>query len=94
VRIATESNTPGLLSTAWLAPDERALTVVLVNATSDDVDARLALDAATRSELAISEVARTVFADAERAAALGALDEDGALHVPAGAIVTVALRAQ
>jgi glucuronoarabinoxylan endo-1,4-beta-xylanase len=94
VRVDAQSNADGLLSTAWIAPDDSALTVVLVNAGSEDIDVRLALDAELHAALSQSQVTRTVFDGDERLAMLGTLASDGMLSLPAGSIATVALRAE
>jgi glucuronoarabinoxylan endo-1,4-beta-xylanase len=91
VRVDAASDSPSLLSSAWLSPDGSALTVVLVNAGAEELGAEVAVPAGLRSELARSEVTRTVFEGLERAAALGELSASGALRVPGRSIVTIAL---
>jgi glucuronoarabinoxylan endo-1,4-beta-xylanase len=87
MRVAATSSAGDLLVTAWLSPEEDALTVVLLNSGNAQLDVRLAVP----SELsASSEVTRTVFGGRERAAALGSLSPQGVLTIPARAIVTVA----
>lgn len=89
VRVAAASASEELLASAWLSPERDALTVVMVNPTTSDVDAELDLgDFGTMS----AQVTRTVFGGLEHAADLGGLSAEGILRVPAQAIVTVALR--
>ncbi|MGD8860260.1 MAG: hypothetical protein PVI30_09615 [Myxococcales bacterium] len=86
-----------VLGSAWLAPDDTALTVVLVNAGDGEAEVALSLDSldvGLRESLSRSQVTRTVFGDDERAMPLGELPETDVLHLPAGSIVTVALTAQ
>lgn len=78
-----------LLASAWLAPDDSALTVVLVNPTEEAHEAQLAFDA-LGATLTRSEVARTSFDGDERFAELGALSPDARISVPPHAIVTIA----
>ena len=85
-RIGATSTAGDLLVTAWLSPEEDALTVVLLNSGGTALDVRLAMP----SEFSTSEVTRTVFGGRERAAALGSLSAQGVVTIPARAIVTVA----
>ena len=80
-----------MLGSAWLSPDESALTVVLVNPGSQALDAKLVLDPALRSRLARTHVTRTVFEGIERAAVLGALPASSIVRIPGGSIMTVTL---
>ncbi len=89
IRADAASDAVDLLVTAWLSPDENALTVVLVNAGDTDIDA--ALDLGDRASWS-SDVTRTAFDGIERSAELGTLSTEGIVRVPGQAIVTVALR--
>jgi glucuronoarabinoxylan endo-1,4-beta-xylanase len=89
IRVDAASDAGDLLASAWLSPQEEALTVVLVNAGTTDHD--VALDLGARSGMT-SRVTRTVFAGVERSAELGTLSPEGFLRVPGHAMVTVALR--
>ena len=82
-----------MLASAWLSPDERALTVVLVNPETEAMQIELLLDDALPQRLARSEITRTVFASNEHGAHKGALAEDAIVELPAGSIVTVAFTA-
>ena len=88
-RVEAASDAEELLATAWLSPAGDSLTVVLVNAGTTDLEARIELAQQTPMT---SEVIRTVFSGVERSAELGALSAEGILRVPGQAIVTVALR--
>lgn len=85
VRIGADNDSSELLSSAWLSPDERSVSVVLVNPTEEDLQAELALGAALRS----SHVTRTVFDGVERSASLGPLPAARLVRVPARSIATI-----
>jgi hypothetical protein len=89
-RVEASSSSPELLSSAWLSPDQTALTVVLVNSGANALDAQLVLSENLGSRLGRSAVTRTVFDGLERAAVLGELPPDGVVRVPSRSIVTVA----
>jgi glucuronoarabinoxylan endo-1,4-beta-xylanase len=88
VRVGATSNAPDLLASAWLSPEEDALTIVLVNAGRSTFD--VALDLSSIG-LRSSKVTRTVFDGVERSAALGSLPREGVVAVPSRAVVTIAL---
>ncbi len=90
VRVEASTELPGLLVTAWLAPDETSLTVVLFNSSSDTLEPVVPVPAQLAETLTESRVTRTVLGS-ERRVSLGALDADGQVTMPAGALVTVAL---
>ncbi|MBN1606359.1 MAG: hypothetical protein JW940_06980, partial [Polyangiaceae bacterium] len=89
IRVDANSDSPELLASAWLSPNRDALTVVLVNPTANDLEAKLDLGDFGSTT---SEVMRTVFGGVERSTDLGALSAQGILRVPGQAIVTVALQ--
>lgn len=93
-RIEAGSDHTALLSSAWLAPDERALTVVLINSGAQALDAQLAVPGALLAPLTRTVVTRTVFEGVERAAELGGLSAEGVVRMPARSIVTVAFTAE
>jgi glucuronoarabinoxylan endo-1,4-beta-xylanase len=89
IRVGAASDTAELLASGWASPARDALTLVLVNPTTSDLDVELDLgDYGSMT----SEVTRTVFSGVERSADLGALSAPGILRVPGQAIVTVALK--
>jgi hypothetical protein len=87
VRVGARSDSSDVLASAWLSPDERALTVVLINPGEQARDVQLALD---EQGAAGTAVARTAFDGDERFADLGALSADGVVHLPPHSIVTIA----
>lgn len=93
-RIEAGSDDTALLSSAWLSPDERALTVVLINSGAQALDAELAVPDALLAPLTRMEITRTVFEGVERAAQLGTLSTKGVVRMPARSIVTVAFTAE
>lgn len=78
-----------LLISAWLSPDEDALTVILVNPSADPFEAELKLPKTYTELLSGGSVTRTVFEGDERSADLGELQADHIVRLPAGSIVTV-----
>jgi O-glycosyl hydrolase len=89
VRVDTSVSEGNVLSTAWLSPEEDALTVVLVNPSVTEVVVELAFEEDTPSN---STVTRTVFPGTERSAELGELGADNSVTLPGESIVTVAAR--
>ncbi len=90
-RVAVESTSTDLLASAWLAPDQSALSVVLINTSGEEMVTRSDLGGFSAES---AEVTRTVFAGDEQFARLGALPENGVVRLPAGSVVTLALTAQ
>ncbi|HMI90374.1 MAG TPA: hypothetical protein VK509_03375 [Polyangiales bacterium] len=91
VRVDATSDSSELLGSAWLAPDESALTIVLINPGAQDLEAELVLPAALRARFTRTEVTRTVFDGFERAAVLGELPAHGRVRLPSRSILTAAL---
>ena len=87
VRVDASSDAENLLVSAWLSPDEDALTAVLVNSGLDSVQVQLDLVASDLLENA--EVSRTTFEGVERSAQLGRLSAERILQIPGRAIATV-----
>ena len=86
-RVEAVVDETGLLVSAWLSPSGQDLTLVLINAGSVELNARLQLPGTWPT----SEVRRSVFSGIERSAALGALSPQGVIRMPPEAVVTVAL---
>jgi len=86
MRVDANSTSDSLLASAWLSPDGYELTVVLVNAGTTDIGAKLSL---ANGGFTTSEITRTVFGAAERATPLGRLSKEGVLTLPPRAVVTV-----
>lgn len=89
VRVATDVANGRLLASAWLSPDEDALSVVAVNPSVTEEMLQLDLN---QSTWVSSRVVRTVFDGVERSAELGALATERVVRLPSHSIVTVALR--
>lgn len=87
VRVSAGATSSSILASAWLSPDEDALTVVVVNSGTTKAD--VSVDPG-RDGWTSSEVIRTVYDGVERFTALGALGPDGIVQLPQRAIVTVA----
>jgi len=94
VRVGASTDSSDVLATAWVAPGDDALTLVLVNTADEDRDVEIALPEELRSRLPRVRVTRTVFEGIERLAALGELPESGIVRLPAQSILTVALSAR
>lgn len=92
VRVDASSDSTDLLGSAWLSPDETSLVVVVVNPSSEDLEAEIVLEDSVRARLVQSEVMRTAFDGIERAVLLGQLSAAGIVGVPSHSIVTIALR--
>jgi glucuronoarabinoxylan endo-1,4-beta-xylanase len=90
IRVAASSEASDVLSSAFLAPDASALTLILVNASDRLQRVRLGFGA-LRAELERTEVRRTVFSGVERSTSLGELSDTGIVEMPAKSVVTVAL---
>jgi len=86
MRVDATSSSDGLLASAWLSPSGYELTVVLVNAGTTDIDAKVGL---ANGGFATSDVTRTVFGAGERAAKLGQLSKEGILTLPPRAVATL-----
>jgi len=90
LRVDATNDSNVLLSTAWLAPDEQALTVVLINPGDSELAAEISLAAPLNALLESALVTRTTFDGVERSAGLGELAGDRIVRVPSHAVVTVA----
>ena len=86
-RVETTAAASELLVSAWLSPSGQELTLVLLNAGSSDLDARVRLPGAWPT----STVTRSVFSGVERSAELGALSAQGVVRLPPASVVTIAL---
>lgn len=93
VRIDAEGDSSQLLSSAWLAPEEDALTVILINVGSDELRVEVALPEDVRAAYPQTQVTRTGFDGLERQVSLGELPANGVVHLPTRAIVTLQLTA-
>lgn len=91
VRVEVQVTGDSPLVTAWMAPDERALTMILVNPTDQDGRAHVELPAGFTGDGVVSRVLRTVFDGVERTADLGPLPDDGSVRLPAHSMATVVL---
>lgn len=91
IRVGTNPDEPELLITAWLAPNEQALTIVIFNPLEASVTRKLTLPTAFQGLGWTSTVLRSRLDGAERLASLGAVPTSGELLFPAGSLVTVAV---
>ncbi len=90
LRVDASGDSSELLSSAWLSPDEQAVTVVLVNPGASAVVAEVAVSEAYSALLEGARVTRTVFDGVERSAELGQLADNRVVRVPAHAVLTIA----
>jgi glucuronoarabinoxylan endo-1,4-beta-xylanase len=91
-RVSASSSQADLRVSAWLAPDQRRLTLVVLNVGTSDRTASLA---ACGYAFTQSDVVRTVFRDdgsGERWKDLGPLGLDASVLLPARAVATVILQ--
>ncbi|MEI9938681.1 MAG: hypothetical protein WDO69_15795 [Pseudomonadota bacterium] len=86
-RIEATAANSGLLVSGWVSPSGQDLTLVLINARSVELSARLKLP----GDWSTSTVTRSVFSGVERSAALGPLSTEGVLRMPPASVITVAL---
>jgi O-glycosyl hydrolase len=86
VRVAASTSTEGLLSSAWLAPEDDALTVVLINTTAAPLI--VGLDLGTQP-LQKARLIRSSFAGAERASELGDWTFGSDITLPANSVATL-----
>jgi glucuronoarabinoxylan endo-1,4-beta-xylanase len=82
-RVTASSTDPRLLASAFRAPDDDALTVVLINASA--VTQTVSLNAGTERAFSLS---RTVFGGDERMADLGTLPSDATIKLPPRSMAT------
>lgn len=94
VRVDVQVGAPELLASAWLAPDESVLTVVLFNPSEEELWPRVPIPESLADVLTRSVVTRTVFDGIERSANLGPLPSDGGVRLPPGAMATVVLSSE
>jgi glucuronoarabinoxylan endo-1,4-beta-xylanase len=87
-RVASGSDAKGLLSSAWISPDEKRLTVVVLNTSKDPLNVRFSSGGFGE---ATSQVFRTTYrpGKSHRWSDLGAAGADRALRMPARSQVTV-----
>lgn len=89
IRVDTGSASQEVLSSAWLSPDEDALTIVLVNPGDEPVNVELNQEE-DEGLLVGARVYRTALGGTERFADLGPLPEAGTIRLPARSVATVA----
>ncbi len=89
VRVDADVGSSEVLSSAWMSPEEDAITIILVNPTAEPENVELDVSGDASSLLDSAMVYRTVFDGVERSAELGSLSEDRVIRVPGKSIVTV-----
>ncbi len=89
VNVLATGDSDDLLTSAWLAPSEDELTIVLVNPSDEDQAAELEVPAEWLDALPIATVMRSVFRGVELSANLGELSASRVVRVPARSVVTV-----
>lgn len=87
-RVGASVTTPSLLASAWLAPDQSALTVVLVNTADQTQTASLDVNGEAFHS---ARLYRSVFGGSERFADLGSWPVDGRVPLPPRSVATVVL---
>ena len=89
-RVATTASAPGLLASAWQAPEHDTLTLILVNAGADAMMVSVAMDVAPES-VRSAKLIRTVFDGSERFADLGTWLVGSSISLPRRSIVTLVI---
>jgi O-glycosyl hydrolase len=89
VRVAASSDTDGLLASAWVSPEDDAVTVVLTNPEITKKVVRLDVGAIADTA---STVTRTVLGGRERSADLGPLPSEGIVTLPGHSLVSVMIQ--
>jgi glucuronoarabinoxylan endo-1,4-beta-xylanase len=84
-RVEVSSSTPGLLASAWLSPDERSLSLVLINSGSLPLVVASDVGAGLRAQRAV----RTVFGGVERFTELGTPVTGAGISLPPRAMATI-----
>ena len=87
LRVAAESDTEELLTSAWASPANDALVVVLTNPGTTERAVQIDLG---QVDPGATEVTRTTLGGIERSAAIGTLPSAGIVTVPGESMVTVA----
>jgi glucuronoarabinoxylan endo-1,4-beta-xylanase len=86
VRVAADSDTDDVLSSAWVSPDDESMVLVLTNPNNTTKVVRLDTGI---GDGASSSVTRTTLNGVERSTELGALPADGNVSLPGRSMVTV-----
>jgi O-glycosyl hydrolase len=86
VRVAANTSTEGLLTSAWLAPERDALSVVFINTTATPLVVELDLGS---QPLRAARLIRSSFAGAERSSELGAWTLGSNIALPPHAVATL-----
>ncbi|MBN1654565.1 MAG: hypothetical protein JXA30_12405 [Deltaproteobacteria bacterium] len=89
VRVAADSDTDGLLASAWVPPGGDAVTVVLTNPLLEEKVVRIDVGEETTKK---SRVTRTVLSGRERSAPLGPLPPEGIITLPGHSLITVTIQ--
>ncbi len=90
-RVDALMDSSDVLSSAWLSPNEEALTIVLINPGDSTVAVEVAAPAPFDARLNEARVSRTVFDGTERSAELGTLPRNRVVRLPGQGIVTIAI---
>ena len=87
-RVDATSTVTDLLASAWISPSKDALTVILINSGSTELNIELDLPALLGTT---SEISRSAFSGVERSVSLGSFTAERVLQLPARGVMTVAL---
>ncbi len=90
VRVEATIEASQVLSSAWISPDEDALTIILVNPDTEAVNIDLSLEGNAAALLQGASVVRTVFDGVERSSDLGVLSTSQLVRLPGQSILTIA----
>lgn len=93
VRVDAQYDVGDLLASAWVAPDDSALTIVLINPTTSPATVAVRAPEEWESAFSDASITRTVFDGAERSTELGSLAAAHGVEMPGNSILTIALEA-
>lgn len=89
-RVGAAEEGGDLLATAWVSPDDSALTIVVINPTTTPTLIELPVPVGWEDAFATASVTRTVFDGVERSRSLGSFSPSHGVALPGNSIVTIA----
>jgi hypothetical protein len=94
LRVETDFGESDLLASAWVEPNDAALTIVIINPTTAPATVGVRTLSGWEDTLTTASVTRTVFDGVERSSLLGRLSAAHDIELPGNSILTIATEAQ